>query len=168
MAHRSVRSTRCRAIADNSLEASNNAACWYLRRDRHAILRALNIPSAVNSLQACNTKDLVIKKMVYLYLCNYAQSNPELSLLAVNTLQKDWCVSAAEQARADFAAGRLVGTPRVAPQPYYRLICDFCTANRQLSNGCARVFVVPVTRAAVDVICACDPTDLLFCTVQPR
>jgi len=39
---------------------------------------------------ACNTKDLVIKKMVYLYLCNYAQSNPELTLLVINTLQKDW------------------------------------------------------------------------------
>jgi AP-4 complex subunit beta-1 len=39
--------------------------------------------------QACNTKDLVIKKMVYLYLCSYAQSNPELTLLAINTLQKD-------------------------------------------------------------------------------
>lgn len=39
---------------------------------------------------ACNTKDLVIKKMVYLYLCNYAQANAELTLLVVNTLQKDW------------------------------------------------------------------------------
>ncbi len=39
---------------------------------------------------ACNTKDLVVKKMVYLYLCNYAQSNPELTLLVINTLQKDW------------------------------------------------------------------------------
>jgi len=41
-------------------------------------------------VQASNTKDLVIKKMVYLYLCAYAQSNPELTLLAINTLQKDW------------------------------------------------------------------------------
>lgn len=42
---------------------------------------------------ACNTKDLVIKKMVYLYLCNYAQNNPELTLLVINTLQKDWWVA---------------------------------------------------------------------------
>lgn len=27
--------------------------------------------------------------MVYLYICNYAPTNPELSLLAINTLQKD-------------------------------------------------------------------------------
>jgi AP-4 complex subunit beta-1 len=39
---------------------------------------------------ASNTKDLVIKKMVYLYLCAYAQSNAEITLLAINTLQKDW------------------------------------------------------------------------------
>jgi len=30
----------------------------------------------------------VIKKMVYLYICNYAATNPDLSLLAINTLQK--------------------------------------------------------------------------------
>lgn len=40
-------------------------------------------------IMACNTKDLVIKKMVYLYLCNYAVTNPELTLLVINTLQKD-------------------------------------------------------------------------------
>jgi len=33
--------------------------------------------------------DLVQKKMVYLYLVNYAESNSELAILAVNTLQKD-------------------------------------------------------------------------------
>mmetsp|Transcript_35627 Transcript_35627/g.81662 ORF Transcript_35627/g.81662 Transcript_35627/m.81662 type:complete len:619 (-) Transcript_35627:65-1921(-) len=35
------------------------------------------------------THDLVQKKMVYLYLVNYAESNAELALLAVNTLLKD-------------------------------------------------------------------------------
>lgn len=39
---------------------------------------------------ATNTKDLVVKKMVYLYLCTYAASNAEMSLLVINTLQKDW------------------------------------------------------------------------------
>ena len=37
---------------------------------------------------ATGTKDHVIKKMVYLYICNYAATNPDLSLLALNTLQK--------------------------------------------------------------------------------
>lgn len=44
------------------------------------------------SPQASSTTDFVVKKMVYLYLCTYAESNPELSLLAINTLTKDWYV----------------------------------------------------------------------------
>ena len=28
--------------------------------------------------------------MVYLFLCNYAAANADLTLLAINTLQKDW------------------------------------------------------------------------------
>ncbi|EDQ89747.1 uncharacterized protein MONBRDRAFT_16817 [Monosiga brevicollis MX1] len=38
---------------------------------------------------ACATRSLVQKKLVYLYLCNYAQSNSDLTLLTINTLQKD-------------------------------------------------------------------------------
>merc|ERR1719159_1405616 len=40
-------------------------------------------------VMASATNDLVQKKMVYLYLVNYAESNAELAILAVNTLQKD-------------------------------------------------------------------------------
>ena len=40
-------------------------------------------------IMATSTKDHVIKKMVYLYIANYAAKNPELALLAINTLQKD-------------------------------------------------------------------------------
>lgn len=40
---------------------------------------------------AVNTKDLVQKKMVYLYICNYAEQNPGLAILAINTLRKDYC-----------------------------------------------------------------------------
>lgn len=42
------------------------------------------------SLQATNTTNLVQKKLVYLYLCNYAEVNPDLSVLSVNTLLKDF------------------------------------------------------------------------------
>jgi vesicle coat complex subunit len=40
-------------------------------------------------VMASATTDLVQKKMVYLYLVNYAESNSELAILAINTLQKD-------------------------------------------------------------------------------
>ena len=33
--------------------------------------------------------NLVQKKLVYLYLSNYAQTNSEVALLTVNTMQKD-------------------------------------------------------------------------------
>ena len=40
-------------------------------------------------IMASASKDHVVKKMVYLYITTYATANPELSLLAINTLQKD-------------------------------------------------------------------------------
>ena len=39
--------------------------------------------------QAGNTKDMIQKKLVNLFLCTYAASHPDISLLAVNTLQRD-------------------------------------------------------------------------------
>lgn len=38
---------------------------------------------------AIETKDLVIKKMVYLYLCNYAHKQPDMALMCINTLRRD-------------------------------------------------------------------------------
>lgn len=38
---------------------------------------------------AIETRDLVIKKMVYLFLCNYAETHPDLAQMCTNTLVKD-------------------------------------------------------------------------------
>ena len=43
-------------------------------------------PDVVNRAQ---TNDVELKKLVYLYLLNYARSQPELTILAVNTFVKD-------------------------------------------------------------------------------
>jgi vesicle coat complex subunit len=43
-------------------------------------------------VMAGNTTDLIVKKMVYLYLSTYAESNPDLAVLAINTLTTDWWV----------------------------------------------------------------------------
>ena len=40
-------------------------------------------------VMACHTTDVVIKKMVYLYLTHYAAANPDLAILGINTLCKD-------------------------------------------------------------------------------
>ena len=42
-------------------------------------------PDVVNCMQ---TDNLELKKLVYLYLMNYAKSQPDLAILAVNTFAK--------------------------------------------------------------------------------
>jgi vesicle coat complex subunit len=44
-------------------------------------------PDVVKNMQ---TEDLELKKLVYLYLINYAKTQPELVILAVNTFVKVW------------------------------------------------------------------------------
>lgn len=41
-------------------------------------------------MMAIETRDLVVKKMVYLYLCTYARQQPDLAIMCINTLQRDW------------------------------------------------------------------------------
>ena len=40
-------------------------------------------------IMAIETKDMVIKKMVYLYLCNYAHKEPDMAIMCINTLRRD-------------------------------------------------------------------------------
>lgn len=40
-------------------------------------------------LQMCGTIDLTCKKLVYLYISQYAKRNPDVALLTINSLQKD-------------------------------------------------------------------------------
>lgn len=42
-------------------------------------------PHVVNCMQ---TEDLELKKLVYLYLINYAKTQPDLAIMAVNTFVK--------------------------------------------------------------------------------
>ena len=40
-------------------------------------------------VKASRTDDVVMKKMIYLYLINYAEQNQELAILAINTFLMD-------------------------------------------------------------------------------
>lgn len=51
---------------------------------RRASLSAL-FPDVVNCMQ---TDNLELKKLVYLYLMNYAKSQPDMAIMAVNTFVK--------------------------------------------------------------------------------
>ena len=52
-------------------------------------LHAHSFSLSFSPLQAVATQNLVQKKLVYLYLSNYAQTNSEVALLTVNTMHKD-------------------------------------------------------------------------------
>lgn len=47
-------------------------------------------PDVVNCMQ---TDNLELKKLVYLYLMNYAKSQPDMAIMAVNTFVKVCCIS---------------------------------------------------------------------------
>eukprot|EP00607_Mallomonas_marina_P010992 CAMPEP_0182423356 /NCGR_PEP_ID=MMETSP1167-20130531/9325_1 /TAXON_ID=2988 /ORGANISM="Mallomonas Sp, Strain CCMP3275" /LENGTH=891 /DNA_ID=CAMNT_0024602253 /DNA_START=64 /DNA_END=2739 /DNA_ORIENTATION=+ len=40
-------------------------------------------------IMAIETKDIVMKKMVYLYLCNYAHKQPDMAIMCINTLRRE-------------------------------------------------------------------------------
>ena len=40
-------------------------------------------------VMAVATKDLVIKKMVFHFLCTYASEKPDMAIMCINTLQRD-------------------------------------------------------------------------------
>ena len=40
-------------------------------------------------LKCVETQNLELKKLVYLYIINYAKSQPDLTLMAINTFRKD-------------------------------------------------------------------------------
>lgn len=50
----------------------------------------IDVSALFSEMVMCSaTSDLVLKKMCYLYVCNYAAMNPELALLTINFLQRD-------------------------------------------------------------------------------
>ena len=60
----------------------------YLRRDGHEVAEAGDGYTALELLDS-DPPDLVVKKMVFLYLTSYAKQNPELAILCINTLITD-------------------------------------------------------------------------------
>ncbi|XP_021735609.1 beta-adaptin-like protein A [Chenopodium quinoa] len=50
----------------------------------------IDVSSVFSEMVMCSaTSDIVLKKMCYLYVGNYAKSNPDLALLTINFLQRD-------------------------------------------------------------------------------
>lgn len=50
----------------------------------------IDVSSLFSEMVMCSaTSDIVLKKMCYLYVGNYAKGNPDIALLTINFLQKD-------------------------------------------------------------------------------
>jgi AP-1 complex subunit beta-1 len=62
--------------------------------DCHSLSAAMTVGKDVSSLfpdvvNCMQTEDMELKKLVYLYLINYAKTQPDLAIMAVNTFVKD-------------------------------------------------------------------------------
>ncbi|RVX04084.1 Beta-adaptin-like protein C [Vitis vinifera] len=79
------------------LLAESNCMFQYLDKRKDAVkkvIAAMTVGKDVSSLftdvvNCMQTENLELKKLVYLYLINYAKSQPDLAILAVNTFVKD-------------------------------------------------------------------------------
>ena len=67
-------------------------------------------PDVTRNMQ---TEDLELKKLIYLYLINYAKTQPEMAILAVNTFVKVRLCTSCESG--------IVSCSRTGPCPYCRL-----------------------------------------------
>ena len=80
----------------NQCEASPH--CYLIKQDKRKdavkkVIAAMTVGKDVSSLftdvvNCMQTENLELKKLVYLYLINYAKSQPDLAILAVNTFVK--------------------------------------------------------------------------------
>ena len=59
--------------------------CSHRFMDHHLFFFSSLFPDVVNCMQ---TDNLELKKLVYLYLMNYAKSQPDMAIMAVNTFVK--------------------------------------------------------------------------------
>lgn len=81
-------------------------------------------PDVVNCMQ---TEDLELKKLVYLYLINYAKTQPDLAIMAVNTFVK----ASTRYVRTDIAAH----TPQASSG---RLLLDLAMCTTAILAGLTR------------------------------
>ena len=75
-----------KALLNNDKEATRKEAV-------KKVIAAMTVGKDVSSLfsdviKCVQTNNIEMKKLVYLYIMNYAKTKPELAILAVNTFEK--------------------------------------------------------------------------------
>ena len=116
-------------------------------------------------LMAIETRDLVIKKMVYLYMCTYAQSNPDLAIMCVNTLQRD-CGNEDPMVRGlalrSLCSLRLPAIVEYISDPLKRSLVD----NHAYVRKTGVMSILKLHHLAPDVVKDMDLLDTLYAMLQ--
>ncbi|CUG86398.1 beta adaptin, putative [Bodo saltans] len=77
-------------LRDPTIDKDNNRRRDVLKKVLAFMTLGVDTSSLFTEMiMACITKDLVQKKMIYFYLCSHSETNSDIAILAVNTLQKD-------------------------------------------------------------------------------
>ena len=81
------------AKAQQALQFHNSWLVYLPLATKHKVIANMTVGKDVSMLftdivNCMQTGDIGLKKLVYLYLINYAKSNPDLAILAVNTFVK--------------------------------------------------------------------------------
>jgi len=118
-------------------------------------------------IMASASKDLVQKKLVYLYLCNYAESHSDLTLLAINTLQKN-CRDGNPMVRGlalrSMCGLRVEGLVEYVLQPLQDGLRDKSPYVRKTAvMGCVKLFYTSEA-----VIHECNIPDTLYSLLRDR
>ncbi|KAL0248573.1 hypothetical protein GEMRC1_003809 [Eukaryota sp. GEM-RC1] len=73
-----------------AVRSDDGKRCEVLKRVVEAFTLGIDVSSLFsNIIMMANTQDLIQKKLIYLFLSKYAETSPDLTMLAVNTLLKD-------------------------------------------------------------------------------
>ncbi|KAJ8373116.1 hypothetical protein AAFF_G00271210 [Aldrovandia affinis] len=120
-------------------------------RYRNVILRVIRFMTQgldmsllyMEMVKASATVDIVQKKLVYLYMCTYAGLEPDLALLAINTLRKD-CADPSPMVRGlalrSMCNLRMPGITEYIQQPVLSGLRDKASYVRRVAVlGCAKM-----------------------------
>ncbi|KAJ3701781.1 hypothetical protein LUZ61_005486 [Rhynchospora tenuis] len=79
-----------RQLAGSRAPGADDAKRDLFKRVISCMTVGIDVSPAFSEMVMCSaTSDVVLKKMCYLYVGNYARCNPDLALLTINFLQKD-------------------------------------------------------------------------------
>lgn len=81
---------KLRQLAGSRAPGSDDSKRELFKKVISCMTIGVDMSSCFSEMVMCSaTSDIVLKKMCYLYVGNYAKNNPDLSLLTINFLQRD-------------------------------------------------------------------------------